>query len=72
MLLKLHEHCGSCRINPVETFERKNFEIVSFKAETLNSGTNLPLQTSSLQSDIPVATFKNMLKYLKRVSEKEG
>ena len=33
-----------------------------FNIETLNSGANLPLQTSFIQFDVAIATFKNLLK----------
>ena len=36
--------------------------MVSFNIETLNSGTNLPLQTSFIKFDVAIATFKNLLK----------
>ena len=35
--------------------------MISFKIETLNSGENLPLQTSFLKFDVDIATFKNLL-----------
>ena len=36
--------------------------MVSFNTETLNSGANLPLQTSFIKFDVAIATFKNLPK----------
>ena len=36
--------------------------MVSFNIETLNSGPNPALQTSFIKIDVPIATFKNLLK----------
>ena len=35
--------------------------MISFNIETLNSGKNPPLLTSFIKSDVPIATFKNLL-----------
>ena len=35
--------------------------MISFNIETLNSGENLPLQTSFTKFDVAIATFKNLL-----------
>ena len=36
--------------------------MVSFNIETLNSGTNPPLQNSFKKPGVAIATFKNLLK----------
>ena len=36
--------------------------MVSFNNETLNSGTNPPLQISLIKFDVAIATFKNLPK----------
>ena len=36
--------------------------VVTFNIETLNSGTNPPLQSSFIKFDVAIATFKNVLK----------
>ena len=35
--------------------------MISFNTETLNSGENLPLQTSFIKFDVAISVFKNLL-----------
>ena len=35
--------------------------MISFNIETLNSGENLPLQTSLIKFDVAISVFKNLL-----------